>query len=120
MDLELFIWKQVGFNLHMPIALRYFERFARCAFAESPTKQDDFNLGLYLIFIASQYPGLSYSYSQAVIAASAVHSVLRIRENQWTWTEYLRLDVCCGIVSDLDLKCCTYRLVKKFVGLITK
>lgn len=38
MDVELFIWRQLNFNMNVPVSLKFYERFARCAFpSTSPT-----------------------------------------------------------------------------------
>ena len=119
-DMELFIWKHICLNMHIPVSIKYYERFARCAFADSPTRTQDLNLGLYLLYIASFYPGIQFEFSQSLIAASAVHCVLRIRENQWTWSEYLHNEVTCGAFTEKDLRACSYRLVRKYVGLTSR
>jgi hypothetical protein len=56
MDMELFIWKMLNFNLNVPSSYKFYERFARAAFINATNFQNDFNLGLYFLFIASMYP----------------------------------------------------------------
>ncbi len=54
--MELFIWKMLNFNLNVPSSYKFYERFARAAFINATNFQNDFNLGLYFLFIASMYP----------------------------------------------------------------
>ena len=52
-----------------------------------------------------------------MIAASAVHCTLRIRESRWIWSEYLHREVTCGKYSEEALRECSYAIIKRFVGL---
>jgi hypothetical protein len=58
LDLELFVCKMLNFNLNVPVSFKFYERFARAAFINPGTYQQDFNLGLYFLFISSMYPKL--------------------------------------------------------------
>ena len=98
--------------------MRFYERFARVAFAESPTQEQDFNLGLYLIFIACFYPGIQFDYPQSLIAASAIHCVLRIKDRGIRWSDYLHREV--TSYSEDQLKGCSLRIVRKYVGLCSR
>ena len=101
----------------MPFSVRFYERFARVAFADSQTPELDYNLGLYLISIAIYSPKIQFSYSQSLIAACAVHCALRIRSNKWIWSEYLHKNATCGKYSEESLKECSYEIIKRYVGL---
>ena len=82
-DYELFIMTSMNFNLNVPVSLKFFERYAHCAFVlcESDLeKQENFNLGLYLLHLAAFYPSVQFTYPQSMIAASALHLVFRIRK----------------------------------------
>ena len=39
LDLELFIWKMLNFNLNVPVSFKFYERFARAAFTNPDTYQ---------------------------------------------------------------------------------
>ncbi|TNV73212.1 hypothetical protein FGO68_gene1133 [Halteria grandinella] len=119
LDLELFIFKSLHYNLNQPISLKYYERFARCAFPpDSPTSLEDTALGLFLLFIACFYPGLHFNYPQSLLAAAAVHLTLRIRDSQWIWSDYLHREV--TGYAEYQLRECSHRMVKKYVGLMVK
>jgi Cyclin, C-terminal domain len=118
MDLELLIMKSLNFNIQLPVSYKYYERFARAAFADSPTKDRDFNFGLYLLFIASMYPKIQFDFPQSMIAASCIHCTLRVRENSWFWSDYLHQEV--TFYSEESLRQCTSRIIRKYVGLAAR
>ena len=120
LDLELFVCKMLNFNLNVPVSFKFYERFARAAFINPDTYQQDFNLGLYFLFISSMYPKLQFEHQQSLIAASSINIVLRLRENDWFWSDYLHQEVTCGKYSEASLRQCTSRIIKKYVSLCLK
>ncbi len=117
LDLELFIWGQLNYNLSLPVTMKFYDRFARIAFSGSPEPELDYHLGLYFLYIAAFYPKVQFDFKQSLIAASAVHCVLRLRESDWRWSDYLHLEATCGAYCEDSLRECTLRLIRKYVGL---
>ena len=91
--MEIYILESLKYNLMVPIALRFYERYAKCAFyksSESNINQSlEYNLGLYLLFLVAMFPGIQFTYNQSLIAASVTHLVMRIQNYEPNWSTYL-------------------------------
>ncbi len=63
------------------------------------------------------YPKIQFEFRQSLIAASAIHCVLRLRENEWRWSDYL---VEITAYREEALRECSLKIIRKYVGISMK